>query len=110
LAEHNHWVLISTVGCVEGEIELYDSLLQKPSLDTQTVIARYLRSLSQSVGIKVVNVALQKGSTNCGLYVIAMMTSITYKQDPAYVVYDDKQLRLHLKECFDKAILSFFQY
>ena len=38
------WVLISTVGCAEDEIELYDPLQQKPSLDTQIVIARYLRS------------------------------------------------------------------
>jgi len=80
LGKTNHWVLyiISTVGYAEGEIELYDLLLQKPSLDTQTVIARYLRSLSQSVRIKVVNVALQKESTDCGLYAIAMMTSTVY--------------------------------
>ena len=49
LGKVDHWVLISTVGCAEDEIELYDSLQQKPSLDTQTVIARYLRSSSQSI-------------------------------------------------------------
>ena len=48
LGQTNHWVLVSTVGCPEGEIDLYDSLQQKPSLDTQTVIARYLRSSSPS--------------------------------------------------------------
>ena len=81
-------MLISTVGCAEGEIELHDSLQQKPSLDTQTVIARYHRSTSQSIRIKLIiitskliNVALQKGNTDCGLYAIAMMTSKTYKQD-----------------------------
>jgi len=37
-----------------------------------------------------------------------MMTSTAYKQDPAYVVYDHKQLRLHLKECFDKGCIEPF--
>ena len=108
LGKIDHWVLISTVGCAEDEVELYDSLQQKPSLDTQTVIARYLRSSSHSIRIKVINVAMQKGSIDCGLYAIAMMTSIANKQHPEYVVYDHKQLRLHLKECFDKGIIEQF--
>lgn len=86
LGKIDHWVLISTVGCAEDEIELYDSLQQKPSLDTQTVIPRYLRSSSHSIQIKVINVAVQKGSTDCGLYAIAMMTSIANKHHPEYVV------------------------
>ena len=53
------WSLrISTVGCAKDEIELYDSLHQKPSSDTQTVIARYLRSSSHSIRIKMINVAV----------------------------------------------------
>ena len=34
----DHWILLSTIGCVEGEVELYDSLQLSPNLDTQTVI------------------------------------------------------------------------
>ena len=78
LGQTDHWVLLSTVGCPEG-VDLYDSLQHKPSADTQTVIARYLRSPSSSFKIKLINVALQKGSTDCGLYAIAMMTSIAFK-------------------------------
>ena len=81
LGQTDHCVLISTVSCPEGDVDLYDSLQHKPSLDTLTVIARYLRS-SSSIRIKLINVALQKGSTDCDLYAIAMMTSIAFKQDP----------------------------
>lgn len=108
LGQTDHWVLMSTVGCPEGEVDLYDSLQHKPSLDTQTVIARYLRSSSSSIRIKLINVAMQKGSTDCGLYAIAMMTSIAFKQDPECIVYDHNGLRLHLKECFDKGIIEPF--
>ena len=31
-----------------------------------------------------------------------MTSIIAHKQDPEYVVYDRKEPRLHLKECFDK--------
>jgi len=55
-----------------------------------------------------INVALQKGSTDCGLYAIAMMTSIAFKQDPEGIVYDHNGLRLHLKECFDQGIMQPF--
>ena len=75
LGKIDHWVIISTKGCISGEVELYDSLQQRPSLATQKVIARYLKSPLKSIRIEVINVALQKGSVDCGLYAIAMMTS-----------------------------------
>ena len=92
----------------ENEVELYDSLQLSPTLQTQIVITKYLRSQSSSIKMKVVNVAVQKGSTDCGLYAIAMMTSIAYKEDPTHVVYNQQDLRLHLKQCFDKGILTKF--
>ena len=67
---------MSTVGCGEIEVDLYDSLQCSPSIETQTVIAKYIRSQSKLVKIKMINVATQKGNTDCGLYAIAMMTSI----------------------------------
>ena len=37
-----------------------------------------------------------------------MTSIIAHKQDPEYVVYDRKELRLHLKECFDKGYIKPF--
>ena len=79
-------------------------------LKTQTVIAKYIRSQSKSVKIKVINVATQKGNTDCGLYAVAMMTSImiAYKEDPVNVVYSQANLRIHLQQCFEKGFLEKF--
>jgi len=80
LGKTNHWVIISIL-LVVLRMKLNCMICyckNHASLDMQTVIARYLRSLSQSLRIKVINVALQKGSTDCGLYAIAMMTSTAY--------------------------------
>ena len=37
-----------------------------------------------------------------------MISIIAHKQGPEYVVYDRKELRLHLKECFDKGYIEPF--
>ena len=104
----DHWIVMSTVGCGESEVDLYDSLQCSPSVETQIVIAKYIRSQSKSVKIKVINVATQKGNTDCGLYAVAMMTSIAYKEDPVNVVYSQADLRIHLQQCFEKGFLEKF--
>ena len=48
------------------------------------------------------------GSDDCGLFTIAMMTSLAYKEDPSAVTYDQKNMRQHLLECFStKCIMPF---
>ena len=42
LGHTNHWIVVSTVGCGESEVDLYDSLQCSPSVETQTVIAKYM--------------------------------------------------------------------
>ena len=104
----DHWILLSTIGCSEGEVEVYNSLQLSPNLDTQTVIARYLKSQLHAVRIRVANVALQKGSSDCGLYVIAMMTSLAYNEDPTTRLYSQQELRVHLQQCFERGTLEPF--
>ena len=108
LGKLNHWVVMSTIGCPDGEVEIYDSLQLTPNLDTQTVIPRYLNSQLPSIKIKVANVALQKGSSDCGLYAIAMITSLANNDNPINMLYNQQELRLHLAECFEKGVLEPF--
>ena len=83
--------MLSTIGCIEGEVEVYDSLQLPPNLDTQTVIAWYLSSQLHVIRIRVANIALQKGSSDCGLYVIAKMTTLAcYDDDPITQLYSQQ--------------------
>jgi len=61
-----------------------------PTLELQMTHAKYLRSLARFIKIKVVNLFLETGSTDCGLYTIAMMTSITHNDDPTKLVYNQQ--------------------
>ena len=54
---------MSTVGCGESEVDLYDSLQCSPSVETQTIIAKYLKSQAKSVKIKVIKVATRRKGT-----------------------------------------------
>jgi len=108
LGHVDHWITMSTVDCMEGEVELFDSLQLSPTLEVQMTIAKYLRSQTKSIKIKVVNVSIQSGSTDCGLYAIAMMTSIAHSEDPAKLVYNQQELRIHLMQCFEKEFMEKF--
>ena len=77
-------------------------------MELQITIAKYLRSHARSIKIKVVNVPVQTGSTDCGLYAIAMMTSIAHSDDPATLVYNQQELRIHLMQCFEKDLMEKF--
>ena len=88
-------VALSTVGCADGEIEIYDSLRLTPTAHTQKVIAWHLKSKLPSITIKVVNVAKQEGALDCGLYAIVLMTSIANNDDPVNVIYNEQELRIH---------------
>ena len=93
---------MSTIGCTNNEIAVYDSLQLRPNLYTQLRISCYL---SLSFKIKVANVATQKGRTDCGLYVIAMMTSLAYNENSVHLMYNQQDMRIHLEQCFEKGMI-----
>jgi len=51
-----------------------------------TCMIPYNAHQAKSVKLKVINAATQKGNTDCGLYAVAMMTSITYKEDQVNII------------------------
>ena len=58
---------------------------------------------SKSVRIKTINVASQKSNINCVLYVVAMMTSIPYKEDPVNIIYS------HAGRLWDASTIVFWK-
>ena len=75
------------MGCKRHEIEIYDSLQTTLTTESETVISKYLHSEGSHIVMKYVNVALQSGSTECGLYAIAIMMALAFGEDPALLVF-----------------------
>lgn len=102
---NNHWALISTMGCTNDTVKLYDSLYSSLSSGTIKTIASLFRFQSPTFTVKVMNVlnvAQQVGSQDFALYAIAFMTSLSYNEDPTIIKYLQEEMRDHLIKCFEK--------
>lgn len=96
------------MGCKGDDVEIYDSLQTTLNLESEAVIARYLHSKSSHIVLKFVNITMQSGSTECGLYTVAVMTALAFRQDPALLVFDQNSLRTHLGEYFQSGYIQLF--
>lgn len=47
----------------------------------------------------IVSVGKQKGSTECGLYAIAIATSLAHNIDPVTIIYRQEEMRAHYAQC-----------
>ena len=103
-----HWIVVSTIGCTKEEVNVYDSLYPSTNDNTETIIARLLFTGSANIKINMMNVAKQKGSTDCGLYAIAILTYLAFGNDPTAVVFDQAALRPHLIQCLEKKLIDCF--
>ena len=105
----NHWTTASTIGCHEGEVCVYDSLYT--SVDDITK-----KSISDVFSLSTVNYTIppiqkQEGSTDCGLFAIAIATYLAVGQDPHTLPlhhFVQKNLRPHLVSCLEQEHLIEF--
>ena len=48
-----------------------------------------------------VSISKQKGSTDCGLFAVAITTTLTLGLDPAGITYQQNSLHRHLVKCLE---------
>ena len=65
-----HWIVLSTIGCDKGTINVFDSLYPTVNDETETIIAQLVFSTSANITINMMNIAKQQGTTDCGLYAV----------------------------------------
>lgn len=56
-----------------------------------------------------IDVPLQLGATDCGLFVVAYMTSLAF-ENPSDLRYNQEILRSHLLSCFSMKKLKLYTY
>ena len=107
-----HWIVASNMGTSECSIVcVYDSLFSELDKESSDLILRIFHNRNndgKSVTIIMKNMQKQNGSVDCGLFAIAVMTSLAYKEDPSTVTYDQKKMRQHLQECFFTKLITSF--
>ena len=106
---NSHWLTISTINCLPGRVNIYDSLVGKNvTLDTKVQIARLLHTPLPEITLHVMNIEQQNNGSDCGLYVIATALELCAGNDPTTASWHREKMRPHLEKCLTKQKLKFF--
>ena len=104
----NHWVVSTTVN---GKVVVYESLSTSLNFSLKQQLAHLYRNFSNDFGALEVTVILQQQQIDgfhCGLYCIANATAVVLGIDPATASWDQRAMRNHLADCFDKNKITLF--
>ena len=96
---NRHWVTFSSVGCAEGVVLWMDSMHGGPSRSQEVTIADLLECSKERINIKICNVQLQVGGSDCGLFSLAFATAAIQGLDPTSIKFDQSGMRNHLLRC-----------
>ena len=86
---------------------MYDSVFTKLGEESRSTILRMF-GLKSSSNIVMVPMQQQSGGTDCGVFAIAVMTSLVFNDDPSEITYQQASLRSHLVKCFSSGELTTF--
>ena len=103
--ERNHWIVASRIDSCHGPIIIYDSLHKSIHKETITVVQNMFKKVGKLKIEIAEDMQVQKGSTDIGVFAIAVATSLLYGIDP---FYKQDKMRNHLLYCLESGSLSVF--
>ena len=85
---NSHWVCVSSVGCLPGIVNLYDSLYH--NIIEEEVEAQVVDLVGEEhlKGIAVVSVQQQPNGDDCGVFASAFATCLVHYQTPETLQFD----------------------
>ena len=106
----NHWIALSTVGYQKACIKIFDcnggKELPKPTLKLRSAL---LQTQSENkFSVEFVDVQMQEGSHDCGLFALVYITSICNGQDPAVLLYKQNAMRKHILKSIEDGVMTAF--
>ena len=72
----DHRIVVSSLECAKDEVHVYDSVYEEVDDDTRTVIHNLFGP--ERVRISMVEMQKQRGPDDCGLFAIAVATSLVH--------------------------------
>ena len=77
----DHWIAASSIGCVNGGVNVYDSFYTALDETTERVLCKLF--YTSTPNIKMLSMQKQVGGRDCGLFAIAVITAIANGKDPS---------------------------
>ena len=99
---------MSTVGCQNGFVRVYDSLYKTLSEETEYLIAGMMYVLNSDLSIVMMDVEKDSNGFDYGVLAIAYAFDICSGMDPCTVRFDHSKIRPHLATCLENCRMSRF--
>ena len=106
----SHWLCISTIDCKMGEVKIFDSLYTSVPAKVVRQIAALIHSETPELRLLFLDIAQQRGSSECGLYAIANATSLCAGIDPTTAEFIQDEMRSHVCRCLEEGVLFPFPF
>ena len=103
-----HWVCISSVGCGNGIVNLYDSLynnVRSKEVEEQAINLVGTDSLS---GLNVFPIQQQRKGSDCAVFAAAFAAAFVQGVSPNLLEFDTTKLRNHLLACLKAERIEMF--
>ena len=85
---HGHWVTVSTIGCKDGDINIFDSFPPAPTTQLMNQIAAILATPKPVITLNYIDTQQQCGSADCGIFAIAFATTLANGEQPGGLYFD----------------------
>lgn len=103
-----HWVCISTLGCIPGHVNVYDSIYSTPTSSLLRKICNLLCTKESTLTVHMMDIQKQEGGSDCGCFAIACATTLCYGENPCQIRWQQEEMRTHLGKCFTINKLTLF--
>ena len=103
-----HWVTISTIGTTHPNVHVYDSLYSCAGTHLKAQIAATMATEKPELILKFMDVPVQSGTYDCGLFAIAFATALAQGEKPELFFFDQWNMRAHLRQCFEDGEMKMF--
>ena len=105
----NHWLTISTIGAENsGEVYVYDSMYCNTTPEVKKIVAALLFTRQPKITLIFVDVQMQCGAQDCGLFAIAFATTLCFGKQPGQLTFNQDEMWAHLLYCLEKQEMSMF--
>lgn len=94
----NHW-LCTKIGEDKSEVKIFDSLYPTIRLSLVDQLMKLLHSDKEEISFHSMHIQQQVGVSDCGVYALAVATSLCYGEDPTIIEWTQSQMRAHLVTC-----------
>ena len=105
---HGHWNTVSTIGEKHPDVQVFDSMYVCIPTKAKAQIASLLTTQEAAIRVKFMDIQMQSGGYDCGLFSIAFATALVFGEQPGCFLFDQKKMRAHLFHCFERQQMSMF--